>query len=870
MEVEQLGTRLDGTVRRRLARPHVGGVLATGVLCSLAACGGEPVSPTQLPPPPTATVTLAGPQSLAVQESNNPRIQLTVELDQPAYRAVSVGLNFGGSATRGSDYDASNDTVEVAANGRSASLEIDVYRDFDEEGDETIEVSLGVLTGPAQLGESSSVTLQLEDGEAAALDKGFGGGSGEQSAEPELLALAYGVIEIPEDTVVMVVLAQLPEGVTEPQTLVGQWSTDSGFITDVHTIATYEITPSDDLFEQVFGNIREFHLPVKQLAPNEHYFIRVYLGSEPPPTGPGLEAANQFYDGFGTNAEGRVAVSCQTRERTAGGSGSDPLLAQQWHLGNTGQPAFADRGGVPGADLKMTESIAAGRHGAGVKLAVVDTGLEICHPDLTANTREGGSFNFGYSYTPGAASNDPFNFSLLGDHGTSVAGVAAAAANNGLGGRGVAPGLTVVGFNPASAGVMEEDPGLGLQTALLQSLGAAEGGDGEPDSASVDIFNMSFGSEAPSENATEEFERLLRMGTAELREGRGALYVKAAGNGYASCDFSHPFQRELGCVNSNTDPDQNLPWLINIGGFNADDTKSSFSAAGANLWVVGPSGEDGIEAPAMITTDQAGVNAGYSQFPRNRLDSAHPLNRDGDYVSAFGGTSAATPAVAGAIAILMSVNPDLTWRDIKHLLAASARKIDPEITEVRAAFNGSPYIGQHAWRRNAAGYEFHNWYGFGAVDVDAAVAMAMAHTPDNLGAFVESEWFEAGGDAVLPLAIPDADGAGVNAVIEVAGLPEAATIEAVVLEITVEHTNAFDLGVALRSPGAMESVINPPLNTVLERFPGMQDWRLLSNAFYGENPSGDWTVHVADIAPADAGSVTSLRLKIFFGEHSAN
>ena len=272
----------------------------------------------------------------------------------------------------------------------------------------------------------------------------------------------------------------------------------------------------------------------------------------------------------------------------------------------------------------------------------------------------------------------------------------------------------------------------------------------------------------------------------------------------------------------------------------------------------------------MITTDQAGVNAGYSQFPRNRLDSAHPLNRDGDYVSAFGGTSAATPAVAGAIAILMSVNPDLTWRDIKHLLAASARKIDPEITEVRAAFNGSPYIGQHAWRRNAAGYEFHNWYGFGAVDVDAAVAMAMAHTPDNLGAFVESEWFEAGGDAVLPLAIPDADGAGVNAVIKVAGLPEAATIEAVVLEITVEHTNAFDLGVALRSPGAMESVINPPLNTVLERFPGMQDWRLLSNAFYGENPSGDWTVHVADIAPADAGSVTSLRLKIFFGEHSAN
>ena len=65
--------------------------------------------------------------------------------------------------------------------------------------------------------------------------------------------------------------------------------------------------------------------------------------------------------------------------------------------------------------------------------------------------------------------------------------------------------------------------------------------------------------------------------------------------------------------------------------------RASYSSAGANLWVVGPSGEDGAESPAMITTDQAGALSGYSQFVPFGLTSEHPLNRDGDYVSAFSG-----------------------------------------------------------------------------------------------------------------------------------------------------------------------------------------------------------------------------------------
>ncbi|MCY3820928.1 MAG: S8 family serine peptidase [Gammaproteobacteria bacterium] len=828
-------------------------------LLAMGGCGGGIAeSP---PPPPPATISLSFSGNASVKEAENPKVQVNVNLDAPARGSIGVRLNFAGTAERDRDYEVGADSFTIPNNATSANAKVDVYRDFEKEGDETIEVSVGAFTGRARLGATSSVMLTVLDGDAATVDK-------TPPLPPEsgatLLPLLFGATE---DAIILLVIALVPPDATEPVPLVGEWSTDIDFDTDVHRIGTHEIEPITDPLDLFLGSLRPFQLPLAELAPNGHYFVRAYLGERP---SDGLESLgpNVYLNGFATNGDGLVTVRCEAPHRAPGAGGGDPLFAEQWHLRNTGQTAFSDRAGTAGADLRMATAIDAGRHGTGVKLAVVDSGLEICHPDLAPNTAAGGSFNFGFPGRPGALPTDPFNFSTLGDHGTSVAGIAAAAANNGYGGRGVAPEVTLVGFNPLeAAGGPEDDPEAAAPTAMLQSLGAS---DGYPDSASVDIFNMSFGYEAPSENAQEEWARLFRMGSERLRSGRGALYVKAAGNSFDECDQAHPFNQEVGCIGSNADPDQNLPWLTVIGGFNADDVKSSYSSAGANLWVVGPSGEDGAESPAMITTDQAGTRSGFDQFVPYGLTSDHPLNRDGDYVSAFGGTSSAAPAVAGAIAVLLGVNPDLTWRDVRHILATSARMIDPGIAEVRAAFNGTPYVAQHAWQTNAAGYGFHNWYGFGAVDVDAAVAMAADYTADSLGPFAESEWFDAAADAEMSLAIPDADGAGTSATLEVTGLPDTATVEAVVLEIAVEHTNAFDLGVTLHSPAGTASVVNPPLNSLLEGFEGLRDWHLLSNAFYGESPNGEWTLHVADIAAEDTGSLVGWRLRFYYGEHPGN
>ena len=845
-----------GTIRSPATSPRVGAFLRTAAARAIAAAALVCVAVSgcqqadRPPAPPTISLSAS---AEAIEEADNRTVQVAIELDSPTATGVTVRLNFSGTATQGRDYAVSSDAVVVAPNASSGSVDIDVYRDFDAEGDETVAVGMATIAGRARVDGFTSVTLTILDGAAATVNKTP---QVEGGTRWFLLPFFFGVSD---DAVVLVVAAQNASSDGSPALLVAEWSTDIGFAADVHLLGTVEILATEpDPFEFLLGGVHEFVLPLNQLAPNRSYFVRAYLGDAPPAASPDAPVTNVFIEGFATNSQGLVKTRCEAPERTPGPAGTDPLFAEQWHLSNTGQTAFSNRAGSAGADLRMTVAIGTGRNGAGVKLAVIDTGLELCHPDLAANTAGGGSFNFQADGTPGASRTDPFNHSVLGDHGTSVAGVAAAAANNGFGGRGVAPEVALVGFNMGA--VVGEDP----EAALFRSLG---GSDSEPDSASVDIFNMSFGTVVPSENPSADFVRLVKMGTSELRSGRGALYVKAAGNGFGLCERPHPLNREVGCIGVNTDPDQNLPWLLTVGAFNADDLKSSFSSAGANLWVVGPGGEDGIEQPAIITTDQAGAEAGFNLRPENPLTTAHPLNRHGDYVSAFGGTSSAAPAVAGAIAVLLGAYPDLSWRDVKHILALTARKIDPDRAEARAAFNGSPYVAQHAWQTNAAGYDFHNWYGFGAVDIDAALALAASYTPDSLGTFVESPWFEVGADAELPLAIPDADGAGVSATMEVTGLPDAADIEAVVLEVAVEHPNAFDLGVTVRSPAGTASVVNPPFNTVLDGFPGLRDWELLSNAFYGENPNGAWTLHVADLAAHDTGSLTGWRLRFYYGEH---
>ena len=264
----------------------------------------------------------------------------------------------------------------------------------------------------------------------------------------------------------------------------------------------------------------------------------------------------------------------------------------------------------------------------------------------------------------------------------------------------------------------------------------------------------------------------------------------------------------------------------------------------------------------MITTDQMGGDRGYALFGIGLATDAE-ANPLGDYTSIFNGTSAAAPNVSGAVALLLETQPGLTWRDAKHILAKTARRLDADIPRVRVAFGGVPAVLQHGWITNAAGYHFHNWYGFGAIDVDAAVALATTHAPNSLGVFTESNPFR----LAAAVTIPDHEGGGLTQPQNVTGLSRTANIEAVQLRIEVTHANPRELGIELTSPAGTRSIINPVFNHALYGVDNPLDWTILSNAFYGESPIGEWTLNVIDAAEGNIGILGAWSLIFYLGDH---
>ena len=102
----------------------------------------------------------------------------------------------------------------------------------------------------------------------------------------------------------------------------------------------------------------------------------------------------------------------------------------------------------------------------------------------------------------------------------------------------------------------------------------------------------------------------------------------------------------------------------------------------------------------------------------------------------------------------------------------------------------------------------------------------------------------------------------------VSGLPAGANIESVQLRFQITHAKPHDLGLTLMSPAGTPSVVNHVFNGVLADLPDETvDWELLSNAFYGESPNGEWQLNVMDAATGNKGRLDSWALVIFYGEH---
>jgi len=415
---------------------------------------------------------------------------------------------------------------------------------------------------------------------------------------------------------------------------------------------------------------------------------------------------------------------------------NDTLFSQQWHLRNTGQGS-----GLAGADVNVT-SVWDSYKGAGLRIGVVDDGLQTTHPDLSANVDSVNDRDWNDG-TP----DDPNPVLSVDFHGTSCAGVAAGRGNNNLGISGAAPEATLVGLRLIGAATTDsqEAEAIGWKNDIIQVKSNSWG-------PNDDAMRL----EGPGTLTLAALQTAVTSG----RGGKGTIILWAGGNGGDVGD------------DSNYDGYANSIYTIAVAALGNTGTQAYYSEPGANLIVTAPSSGGTL---GIVTTDLTGAS-GY-----NTGSVAGDLS-DNNYTNDFGGTSSATPLAAGCVALLLQANPNLGWRDVQEILIRSATKNHAADTD---------------WADNAAGIHFNHKYGAGLINTQAAVTMASTWT--NLVAQTSTSSAQTG----LSVAIPDNNANGITRSFDLSA--SNLRVEQVTLTLSATHISRGQLAVTLTSPSGMVS-----------------------------------------------------------------
>ncbi len=475
----------------------------------------------------------------------------------------------------------------------------------------------------------------------------------------------------------------------------------------------------------------------------------------------------------------------------------DPYFGEQWHLVNTGQER-----GTAGEDLHVAKTWADGK-GEGVRVAIVDEGIDQNHEDLWQNVAPQAS----YDYLGNAALK-------LAEHGTCVAGLVAARDLNGKGVRGVAPRANVVSYN-----VLQDLTSLNQRDAMQRGL--------ERNGAS----NNSWGDEDNTGLLTSPDPLWLagvKNGVTNGRQGKGVVYLWAAGNG-----GEPPY-----VDNSNYDGQANSRYVFAVGGVGDDGIKATYSEDGANVLIATPT--EGRATHALTTTDITG-SLGYNDgFTSNE-------HVDPNYSKTMNGTSGATPEAAGVVALVLQANPALTWRDVRRILAMTARKNDPT---------------DPGWAVNGAGLHVNHQYGFGVIDASAAVALAKTFTA---GA-VERSWSSP--ETTVNLPVPDDVDTGVSNAI-VVNNSGVGHVEFVEITVTAPHDRLGDLRIELSHSGGASSQLHVPHDCIPDDKTQQEVCSVLNGYTFGsvrhldEPGDGTWSLRLADTKAGHVGTFASWQLTLW-------
>ena len=518
----------------------------------------------------------------------------------------------------------------------------------------------------------------------------------------------------------------------------------------------------------------------------------------------------------------------------------DPLFADQWHLFNTGQVGATMVAGKVGEDINVQSVWNSGNKGAGVRVAIVDDGLEMAHEDLASNVAANGQ-SYNYVNLSSDPTNDPAD--VTSGHGTEVAGIVTARDQNGLGGSGVAPRATLVGYNLLQNKTSSNEADAMIRNASIVSVSSNSWG--APDGTGELAASSSL------------WQNAITTGLTTGRGGKGTVYVWAAGNGAGGTACPN----WLCSDNSNYDGQANYRGVMAVAAVNDQGMQSSYSESGANLWVSAPGGEF-CSTHTISTTDRSGA------VGKNTNGASDYANTS--YTKCMNGTSAATPEVSGVVALMLAANPNLGWRDVRIILAQTARSNDPGTCINNTVPCPSTSTG---WVLNGTGvsstanprYYFNHKYGYGVVDAAAAVTAAQGWT--NVGSELTYPTPLSSPAAVItdtttanPAPVATSDTIAVS----FSGI---ASIEWVEVTFTAVEPFTGDLDVSLTGPSGMVSQLAVPhacAGTQGSCSSSYSGWVFGSAAHLGEAANGNWTLTVKDgSAGGGNGTFSSWKLKFY-------
>ncbi|MCK6455580.1 MAG: S8 family serine peptidase [Phycisphaerae bacterium] len=381
---------------------------------------------------------------------------------------------------------------------------------------------------------------------------------------------------------------------------------------------------------------------------------------------------------------------------------NDPFYhSHQWHLdGDVSKGAAANTD----INVEVAWNSDNGPNSEGlstVRVAVLDECVEKMHPDLFPNWWDGLDLDVD------PPDNDP---SPTGGqrHGTSCAGLAVAAANS-IGVRGVAPKCGLIGVKFFGATISETADGFYF---------AGDPNNDNDDSDGAAVISNSWGYADGTLQPGDVVASINSVATTG-RNGLGVLILFAAANNDHTVNGVSALAQ--------------LSTVMAVGGTNSNGFHTEFSDVGPEVAIATPTndrGDDGVRFSWLdITTVDNTGTSGYNGLP------------DLDYTNAFGGTSAATPIAAGALALIASQDPTMTSAQIRSILQHTAVRIDEP-------FGRFDPITSHSHR-----------YGYGRADVGAAVTAAHAgiRWPDRIKSIMATP---TGSDIVLTWDTPIADYTG--------------------------------------------------------------------------------------------------------------